>query len=323
MGFMDLQAFQDTKAGKVMRVPGQDYWAYYPAPLPPRLAWTTELIITLSKADSALGELKGLGHNLANPHLLIAPFIRHEAVLSSRIEGTQASLSDLYAYEAVQLSMFSHPTDVEEVHNYVRALQYGLERLKTLPLSLRLIRELHAHLMEGVRGEHQTPGEFRRSQNWIGPPGCLLDDATFVPPPPEETHAALRDLEAYLHAKPTLPPLIRLGLIHYQFEAIHPFLDGNGRVGRLLIVLLLCAWELLPQPLLYLSPTSSATAKRTTSAFWRLASVARGPIGLASSCRASRPSLTTPLRAAAACSTCASGTVSSSRANGRPRACSR
>jgi Fic family protein len=211
------------------------------------------LVAELADAASALGELKGLGHHLSNPHLLIAPFIRREAVLSSRIEGTQASLSDLYAYEAVQLSMFSRPTDVREVHNYVRALEYGLQRLETFPVSLRLIRELHAHLMEGVRGEHRTPGEFRRSQNWIGPPGCLIDDATFVPPPPEEMQEALNSLEVYLHARPKLPPLIRLGLIHYQFEAIHPLLDGNGRVGRLLIVLLLCAWNLLPQPLLYLS----------------------------------------------------------------------
>jgi Fic family protein len=250
---MDPEAFQDGHSGKTVQVPGKDYWVYCPAPLPPQLEWSSDLIAELSSAASALGELKGLGHHLSNPHLLIAPFIRREAVLSSRIEGTQASLLDLYAYEAVQLSMFNRPTDVEEVHNYVRALEYGLERLENFPLSLRLIRELHAHLMEGVRGEYQTPGEFRRGQNWIGPPGCSLDDATFVPPPPEEMHAALEDLEAYLHTEPTLPPLIRLGLIHYQFEAIHPFLDGNGRVGRLLIVLLLCAWDLLPQPLLYLS----------------------------------------------------------------------
>lgn len=250
---MDPEAFQDGHSGKTVQVPGKDYWAYCPTPLPPQLEWSSDLIAELSSAASALGELKGLGHHLSNPHLLIAPFIRREAVLSSRIEGTQASLSDLYAYEAVQFSMFNCPTDVEEVHNYVRALEYGLERLENFPLSLRLIRELHAHLMEGVRGERQTPGEFRRGQNWIGPPGCSLDDATFVPPPPEEMHADLEDLEAYLHTEPTLPPLIRLGLIHYQFEAIHPFLDGNGRVGRLLIVLLLCAWDLLPQPLLYLS----------------------------------------------------------------------
>ena len=250
---MDLSAFQNSTAGQMLRVPGQEYGAYHPAPLPPALTWTTELIVSLSQADSALGELKGLAHSLANPRLLIAPFIRREAVLSSRIEGTQASLSDLYAYEATQLALFEHPEDVREVHNYVAALEYGLERLQTFPVSLRLIRELHARLMSGVRGEQQTPGEFRRRQNWIGPPGCPVNEATFVPPPPEAMLEALSAWEGYLHAPPVLPPLIRLGLIHYQFEIIHPFLDGNGRVGRLLISLLLCAWNLLPQPLLYLS----------------------------------------------------------------------
>ncbi len=227
---------------------------------------------TLSQADSALGELKGLGYGLTNPRLLIAPFIRREAVLSSRIEGTQASLSDLYAYEAAQLALFDYPEDVKEVHNYVAALEYGLERLQTLPISLRLIRELHARLMAGVRGEQQTPGEFRRSQNWIGAPGCRLNEATFVPPPPDAMLAALGALETYLHAPPDLPPLVRLGLIHYQFETIHPFLDGNGRVGRLLISLLLCAWDLLPQPLLYLS----AYFQRHRSAYYdRLLSVSQ------------------------------------------------
>ena len=250
---MDPQDFQNTSAGKVMRVPGKGYWAFFPKPIPPPIEWTSELVVALSKADNALGQLKGLAHNLANPHLLIAPFIRREAVLSSRIEGTQASLSDLYTYEAAQLRLFDRPADVKEVHNYVRTLEYGLERLTTFPLSLRLIRELHAHLMEGVRGEYQTPGAFRRSQNWIGSPGALLNEATFIPPPPDEMRKALHDLESYLHADPRLPSLIRLGLIHYQFEVIHPFLDGNGRVGRLLIVLLLCKWQMLSQPLLYMS----------------------------------------------------------------------
>jgi Fic family protein len=190
---------------------------------------------------------------LPNPHLLILPFVRREAVLSSRIEGTQTSLSELYTYEAVQLTSFEAPPDVREVYNYVQALEHGLERLQTLPISLRLMREIHARLMEGVRGEHQTPGQFRRSQNWIGPPGAMLNDASFVPPPPAEMHEALDAFEKYLHGSSRLPPLARLGLIHYQFETIHPFLDGNGRIGRLLITLLLCAWDLLPEPLLYLS----------------------------------------------------------------------
>jgi Fic family protein len=250
---MDPKAYQNSPAGRAVHVTRGDYWAYVPNPLSPSLTWTSELVADLSAADQALGQLAGLGLMLPNPHILIAPFMRREAVLSSQIEGTQASLSDLYTYEAVQLSLFDEPSDVREVHNYVRALEHGMERLNSLPLSLRLIRELHEHLMAGVRGEHQTPGEFRHSQNWIGPPRCTLNDATFIPPPVAEMKRALDAFEKFLHADSPLPPLVRLGLIHYQFEAIHPFLDGNGRVGRLLITLLLCAWGLLPQPLLYLS----------------------------------------------------------------------
>jgi Fic family protein len=250
---MDIKTFQDSPAGRLVHVPVGDYWAYAPNPLPPALEWTPPLVAALSAADRALGELAGLGRGLPNPHLLIAPLMHREAVLSSQIEGTQASLSDLYAYEAAPLPQADHPDDVREVHNYVRALEYGLERLQTLPVSLRLIRELHERLMSGVRGERQTPGEFRNRQNWIGSPGCTLDEATFVPAPVPEMKEALDALERFLHAATPLPPLARLGLIHYQFEAIHPFLDGNGRVGRLLITLLLCTWGLLPQPLLYLS----------------------------------------------------------------------
>jgi Fic family protein len=183
----------------------------------------------------------------------VRPFIRREAVLSSRIEGTRASLTDLYHFESVQLSFFEDTSDVREVHNYVRALDYSLERSKTLPVSLRLIREVHGILMEGVRGEHLTPGEFRRSQNWIGPPGSTIESATIVPPPVDEMHQALDALEKFIHAPSEIPQLVRAGLIHYQFEAIHPFLDGNGRVGRLLVISLLIEWELISQPLLYLS----------------------------------------------------------------------
>jgi Fic family protein len=250
---MERKAFEASSAGRVIYVPGGDYWAYVPNPLPPSLTWTPNLVSDLSAADRALGELSGLGRVMPDPRLLVTPFVRREAVLSSQIEGTQASLFDLYAYEVSQSSIFEQPADVREVHNYVRSLEHGLERLGSLPLSLRLIRELHERLMTGVRGEHQTPGEFRRSQNWIGAPGCTLNDATYVPPPPVDMLETLDALERFFHADSSLPPLIRLGLIHYQFEAIHPFLDGNGRVGRLLLTLLLCAWELLPQPLLYLS----------------------------------------------------------------------
>jgi len=269
---MDPETFHNSPAGRLIRVTGigsgaqaVGYWAFAPDPLPPSIEWTADLVTDLSEADRALGELAGLGRSLPNPHLLIRPFVRREAVLSSRIEGTRASLSDLYAYEAAQPMGGRHgagdsdapampgelPADVREVANYVRALEYGLERLSALPLSLRLIREMHGHLMQGVPTE--TPGEFRRSQNWIGPPGCTLNEAIYVPPPVVEMAKGLDALEKFLHAPSHLPPLLRLGLIHYQFEAIHPFLDGNGRIGRLLVTLLLCAWDLLPEPLFYLS----------------------------------------------------------------------
>ena len=172
--------------------------------------------------------------------------------MSSRIEGTQATLEEIYQYEA-GITVTQPRSDAKEVHNYVSALDHGIARLSTLPVSLRLIRELHQRLMEGVRGAIWTPGEFRRSQNWIGPAGSTLESAPYVPPPVEEMTEGLNQLERYIHESSDIPPIARVGLIHYQFEAIHPFLDGNGRVGRLLIALLLCQWELLPQPLLYLS----------------------------------------------------------------------
>lgn len=255
---MDIERFRRSPAGRLVK--GYDYWAFVPNPLPPKdFGLDRGLSLALSDADRALGELAGLGRTLPNPHVLIRPFIRREAVLSSRIEGTQADLRDLYAYEVIQQPLpgfgetKSAKQDVREVSNYVQALEYGLERLQSFPLSLRFLRELHGRLMEGVRGEHEAPGEFRRSQNWIGPPGSLLKDATFVPPPVDEMHQALDAFEKYLYTEPDYPPLVRMALIHYQFEAIHPFLDGNGRVGRLLTSLLLCKWDLLPLPLLYLS----------------------------------------------------------------------
>jgi Fic family protein len=226
------------------------YWAFIPYPLPPKLEWDNSLVSLISKSYLALGTLSGLGENLPNPHLLIYPFIRREAVLSSRIEGIQSSLSDLLFFEATKLEK---QRDVKEVQNYVRAIEYGLKRLEELPLSLRMIRELHNILMEGVRGEHATLGEFRRSQNWIGAPGCTLNEATFVPPPVPEMQDALNQLEKFLHTDIVLPPLVQLALIHYQFEAIHPFLDGNGRIGRLLITLFLCQQGILTKPLLYIS----------------------------------------------------------------------
>ena len=230
----------------------EGYPTFVPYPPPAELPLDPTLIAELSAADRALGQLSGVGVILPNPHLLIGPFSRREAVSSSRIEGTEASLSDLFFFEAAP-SMKPRVGDVREVHNYVTALEYGLSRHRELPISLRLLREMHERLMEGVRGENKTPGEFRRTQNWIGSPGCSLEEATFVPPPTAEMHEALHLFENYLHARTVLPPLVRLAVIHYQFEVIHPFLDGNGRIGRLLIALLLCVENLLPQPLLYLS----------------------------------------------------------------------
>jgi cell filamentation protein, protein adenylyltransferase len=261
---MQPSDFADNKSGRVIKTP-QGYWAFVPNPLPPKLEINWELAGNISEADRALSELAGVARTLPNPHLLIGPFIRREAVLSSRIEGTQAGLSDLFFFEASQSATPQTP-DVYEVANYVNALEYGLARLKDLPVSLRLIREMHESLMKEVRGETMTPGEFRRSQNWIGPPGCVLMDATFVPPPVDEMTVALGELEKYLHTPSSLPPLVRSSLVHYQFEAIHPFLDGNGRIGRLLLTLLLCAERLLPQPLLYLS----AFFERNRQDYYRL-----------------------------------------------------
>src|SRR5438046_4420599 len=237
-------------AGRYVRQPS-GYVAFVPAPLPPELHWTPELSRALSDADRLIGRLAGEGGRLPNPHLLIRPFVRREAVLSSRIEGTQATLGELLAAEAGAVVERS-PADLREVGNYVVALEYGVERLHALPVSLRLVRELHEKLMRGVRGDAATPGEFRRSQNWIGPAGCTLADATFVPPPPNRLMECLGAWEKFLHDD-TLPPLVHAALAHSQFEAIHPFLDGNGRVGRLLITLLLIAKGVLPSPLLYLS----------------------------------------------------------------------
>jgi Fic family protein len=210
-----------------------------------------ELLRLLSDADRALGRLDGVATVLPNPDLFVAMYVNHEAVLSSQIEGTQSTLEDVLAFEADAQS--DTPKDVAEVVNYVGAMNHGLARLSELPLSLRLLREIHARLLEGVRGAERQPGEFRQSQNWIGPAGCTLNQAEFVPPPPHEMQVALGDLERFLHDRESLPVLIHCGLAHAQFETIHPFLDGNGRVGRLLITFLLCERKILQRPLLYLS----------------------------------------------------------------------
>ena len=227
------------------------YRAFLPAPLPPPIGWNDTLAAALSRADLAVGRLVGEGRRFPNPHLFIRSFVRREAVLSSRIEGTRTTLAELLAAEAGAKGA-ADSADLREVANYVAALEYGLDRLDTLPLSLRLIREIHERLMRGVRGDAATPGEFRHSQNWIGPPGCTLNDASYVPPAPDELMPCLDALERFLHDD-KLPVLVHAALAHAQFEAIHPFLDGNGRVGRLLITLLLAERGILPSPLLYLS----------------------------------------------------------------------
>jgi len=230
------------------------YRAFYPQPLPPEppIRIEGDFQRLLSQADRALGRLDGSIQTLPNPDLFVFMYVRKEAVLSSQIEGTQSSLQDLLAAEA-RLFSASLPQDVDEVINYVEAMNYGLARLKEFPLSLRLIREIHEHLMRGVRGGRLTPGELRRTQNWIGPGGCTLSEATFVPPPPHEVPNALGALEKFLHSPGDLPALVQIGLAHVQFETIHPFLDGNGRVGRLLITFFLCEQEILQKPVLYLS----------------------------------------------------------------------
>ncbi len=244
--------------GRQVRCPG-GYTAFVPDPLPPGLGWAPELVRALSDADRMIGRLAGEGGRLPNPHLLIRPFVRREAVLSSRIEGTQATLGELLAVEAGAVVERS-PADLREVANYVVALEGGIKRLEKLPLSLRLVREVHERLMAGVRGDDAIPGEFRRSQNWIGPPGCTLANAVYVPPPPTELRRCLVEWEKFLQDR-TLPPLVQIALAHYQFEAIHPFLDGNGRVGRLLITLFLGERQILPTPLLYLSAFFEATRR--------------------------------------------------------------
>lgn len=231
------------------------YRAFMPASLPPQpdIEFDGELRTLLSNADRDIARLDAIAALLPNPDLFVAMYVRHEAVLSSQIEGTQSTLEDVLAFEA-QVVQSDTPKDVEEVINYVRAMNHGLRRLKEFPLSLRLLREIHGELMQKVRGAEKSPGEFRTSQNWIGPAGCNLNTASFVPPPPHALMETLGHLETFLHeGKATVPLLIRCGLAHAQFETIHPFLDGNGRVGRLLITLMMCEEGALSRPLLYLS----------------------------------------------------------------------
>lgn len=250
--------FKNSPSGKMVKAINGSYSFFMPNPLPPVLQWDINLVNDLSTADFILGQLAREGSRLPNPQLLMRPFMAREAVLSSKIEGTHTTLGEILANQA-GIASAGDAHDLQEVQNYIEALEYGLQRMEDLPLSLRLIKEIHAKLMQGVRGAHATPGEFRRSQNWIGTPGCTLMTAKYVPPSPEELMNCLGSFESFLYDT-SLPSLVHIALCHYQFEAIHPFLDGNGRVGRLLITLLLVKRnKILPSPLLYLSAFFEAT----------------------------------------------------------------
>lgn len=253
MANQEAKSSVQARSGRLIRQQS-GYSAFIPAPLPPKppISVTGTLQALLSKADRELGRLDGSIQTLPNPDLFVMMYVRKEAVLSSQIEGTQSSLQDLLAAEAKVFAK-EGPRDVAEVINYVRAMNHGLSRLAKLPVSVRLFREIHEKLLTGVRGSTLTPGELRRSQNWIGPVGCTLAEAAFVPPPAEEVPQALGDLEKFLHQEDDMPLLIKIGLAHVQFETIHPFLDGNGRIGRLIITFLLCERGILQKPVLYLS----------------------------------------------------------------------
>lgn len=225
--------------------------AFVPDSLPREMPLSSPLVYQLDEASRAVATLAGVGETIPNPHLLVRPFMRREAVLSSRIEGTQASLSDLFRYEA---SGLRRPRgDVLEVFNYILALEEGLRLLPSLPISVRLLDRVHAFLMRSVRGAEKQPGRFRDSQNWIGADGVPISEARYVPPPPQAVWDSIGDWERFANEDLEIPPLVACAMLHYQFEAIHPYLDGNGRIGRLLIVLYLCAKKVLPTPLLYLS----------------------------------------------------------------------
>jgi Fic family protein len=248
---MKPEDFKSSAAGSVI-LTMSGYHAFVPAPPPPEILYRSELVVLLSEADSALSELSGLGRYLPNPDLLIAPYVKREAVASSRIEGTQADLSDLLLDE-VEPKRTPPGSDVYEIRNYIAALHLGIRKLSELPLAGRLIREMHAVLMQGVRGEGMTPGEFRRSQNWIGRHGSPLGAATYVPPPPDRLDECLKHWERFVNTRGTMPDLVQCAIVQEHFEAIHPFLDGNGRIGRLLITLFLMHRGRLSKPLLYLS----------------------------------------------------------------------
>lgn len=248
---MRPEEFQPGASGRVVKS-ALGHWTFLPHPLPPTLSYNERLVTQLSDADRALGLLAGVGQMLPNPHLLIRPYIRREAVLSSRIEGTVTTLDQLLLFEE-EPEHLSHPADAGEVFNYVRAVEYGLTAVRSgVPFTLQLICETHRLLLEGVRGEDKRPGQVRTRAVLIGH-SRNFDEARYIPPCHTELPPLLRDLVAFLRDERSLPIVVQLALMHYQFEAIHPFLDGNGRVGRLLITLMLCERGVLPEALLYLS----------------------------------------------------------------------
>ncbi|HEU4392502.1 MAG TPA: Fic family protein [Solirubrobacterales bacterium] len=248
---MELEAYRSTAFGEARRTPGRHgYVAYFPAPVPRSLELPGSTLRMLGDAEGALGQLAGVGRLLPTPDLLLRPYLLREALSSTRIEGTQASMAEVLESDAAG---GPSSADVEEVVNYAAAMRWGLERLDDLPLSTRLLCEMHRQLMDGVRGRELAPGELRTSQNWIGAPGSTVETAQFVPPPPAELADLLTDWERFAHEEPEMPLLIQNALLHSQFETIHPFLDGNGRLGRLLLVFFLVARGRLRVPLLYLS----------------------------------------------------------------------
>src|SRR3984957_20520943 len=248
---MNPKDFKSPLAGQVVKTL-QGYWAFVPAAPPPAIEYDASLAILLSSADAALSELSGLGRYLPNPDLLIAPYLKREAVASSRIEGTQSDLNDLLMDELAP-EQTAPGSDVSELRNYVAAMNLGVEKLRRLPVAGRLVRGVHRVLMRGVRGVHATPGAFRTPPNWIGPAGSTLTDAAYVPPPPDRMHDCLVAWERFVNQRDIMPDLVQCAIMHEHFESIHPFIDGNGRIGRLLITLFLIERGRLSKPLLYLS----------------------------------------------------------------------
>ena len=247
---MELSDSPSTPSGEARRTPGRHgYAAYFPTPIPRSIELPARIVRLLGEAEASLGRLDGIGRLLPDPYLLTRPYLLREAISSTRIEGTQASIAEIYDVDA---GAAPNP-DVEEVLGYVDAMRWGLQQRDALPISTRLLREMHRRLMAGTRDRERTPGELRTTQNWIGEPGSTIETARFVPPPAGELAALLTDWERFANEELEMPLLVQNALLHAQFERIHPFLDGNGRLGRLMLVYFLIVRGRLTAPLLYLS----------------------------------------------------------------------